>query len=64
MADEADIAADLEEVYLDLALRKARKNASEKIPDVKHCFQCGSETEKGRRWCDAHCRDQWEMGNT
>lgn len=23
------------------------------------CLYCGETVEKGRRWCDAWCRDQW-----
>lgn len=24
------------------------------------CLYCGEPLSKGRRWCDAECRDEWE----
>lgn len=30
------------------------------IEETGYCLYCGEELEKGRRWCDAACRDAWE----
>lgn len=27
------------------------------------CLWCGRKVRKGRRWCDASCRDDWEKAN-
>jgi hypothetical protein len=32
-------------------------------PEAKetgYCLTCGAPLPKGRRWCDAECRDEWE----
>lgn len=25
-----------------------------------HCLNCGDRLRKGRRWCNAECREDWE----
>lgn len=29
----------------------------------KVCWFCGSPTDDVRRWCDAQCRDVWQLKN-
>ena len=31
--------------------------------ETGYCLFCGEPLEKGRRWCDAYCRDDWEKLN-
>lgn len=57
MSDEADIAAQQEEMALASALRVRRKAAP--LPKG-YCLFCDEEVEPPARWCDTECRDLWE----
>lgn len=63
--DDADYAAIQEEQVRRELLKKARSEQRElgKAWSKKHyCLFCGELIkEKGRRWCNADCRDQWEQ---
>ena len=59
MADSMDEAVAASEVYAAAALRKARGEAIIAAPETGECLVCGQPL-KGRRWCDAACRDEWE----
>lgn len=30
------------------------------VEETGYCLFCGEPLPKGKRWCDADCRDQWE----
>ena len=59
MADFADLGAAREEMDRDLAL-KAR--APEGPVATGACLCCGEPLLDGLRWCDAECRDTWQIG--
>ncbi len=58
MADIIDQGNEAAELFLQASLSR--------IKPVTHtgiglCLYCGSELfDDERRWCDAHCRDEWE----
>lgn len=58
--DEADIASDLMERELQLALRSRVWESQE---STGHCLWCDKPLEPGLRWCDADCRDDWERAH-
>lgn len=57
MADEADRAAQEEEMLLAEAI-KARRPAGP-VPTGR-CLWCDEIVGDTMRWCNAECRDQWE----
>lgn len=57
MADDADRAADYEEMERLNALRQRK-------PELKFtgkCHYCEEPLGEGRRFCDAECRDEYEI---
>ena len=59
MADDIDIASDREQ----LARDKAIKNIQNKPAAAKSCgvcLECGEALHGDKRWCDNHCRDDWQ----
>jgi hypothetical protein len=58
MADEADRAEDSIDAMLNAAINK-RHEAGPKA--TGRCLWCGVKLPPGRRWCDAECRDDWEV---
>lgn len=65
MADEFDRASDLEALNLQSALNLQAKAAAKqpKVEATGFCLHCGAELNDGRRWCDAECRDEWQLEN-
>lgn len=60
MSDIFDQASDREQLERDLAIASARKHfASAHV--TGHCLWCNAELEQGKRWCDAECREDWEL---
>ena len=59
MADEFDMASDVEMAERERAIEKARK--SEKIESTGHCLYCNAELPNSQRWCDAWCREDWQL---
>lgn len=59
MADEIDLANDLLDVQISRAVAKA---ADLEIPVNKtgKCLYCAEPLDKGRRWCNADCRELFE----
>lgn len=49
MADVIDLANDLIDKEVDLALNKIRQNSSQKTPGAKHCIECGERIPEGRQ---------------
>ena len=59
MADFADLGADREEKdrAIALALRAPEGPAA-----TGACLCCAAPLPDGVRWCDAECRDTWQLG--
>lgn len=60
MTDIIDRASDREQIDRDRAIDAARSAA----PAAKangHCLWCNAELPHGKRWCDAECREDWEL---
>lgn len=60
MTDAIDKACEREQLDRDLAIQSARKGVSE-APVTGHCLWCNAELAQGKRWCDAECREDWEL---
>jgi len=58
--DDLDRAEKHIEMELTAQIRVVRSQASEKLPFVRFCLNCGEPTQKGARWCCPECRDDWE----
>lgn len=56
MSDEADVAAEQEQLLLQMSLR-LRKPAGPGCTGF--CANCGEVVESPKRWCDAECREDW-----
>ena len=62
MVDVCD-RADLEiEQAMKVAVYKSRRDTTVIEPNGE-CYFCGAAIEHPRRWCDASCRDDWELIN-
>lgn len=60
MSDIFDQASDREQLERDLAIASARK-PSASAQATGHCLWCNAQIEQGKRWCDAECREDWEL---
>lgn len=64
MADIADIANDEQAVYDEAAIKAVSAAANKPIIGEPHCLYCGEELIQDaalpKRFCDAHCRDDYE----
>jgi hypothetical protein len=60
MADFADLGAAREEMGRALALKL---RAPEGPPATGFCLCCDAPLCGGLRWCDADCRDDWQVAN-
>ena len=56
--DKNDAATATEELFRDLALRY---RAPEAPKAAGRCLFCKEPLPEGRRFCDAHCRDDYEI---
>ncbi len=56
MADEADIAGDIERERLDVLILNRTRHP---LPEAGHCYNCGDSVPCGL-FCDADCRDDYE----
>lgn len=58
--DDADIAGERDEKLMSSRLKAAHDFA----PEAKACgvcLNCGEPVAPARRWCDAECREDWEL---
>ena len=63
MADEIDEANACSELAMKVQEDNIRANASKlEVEETGSCLSCGRKL-KGRRWCDADCRDDWQRDN-
>jgi len=60
MADAIDKACDREQLDRDLAIARAR-NSQSAAKATGRCLSCNAALEQGKRWCDAECREDWEL---
>lgn len=58
-ADPTDAAADAAQFFIDDRVKNYRKK--EGPEETGFCLHCKEDTPPGRRWCDADCRDKWEL---
>ncbi|EBX7464781.1 hypothetical protein DS565_01030 [Salmonella enterica subsp. enterica serovar Bareilly] len=56
MADEADIANDIELERLDVLILNRTRHS---LPETGHCYNCGDSVPYGL-FCDADCRDDYD----
>ena len=61
MSDNFDSASDLEELDRNMAM--ANRRAAGPVATGR-CLHCDEIVGDAQRWCDAECRDQWEMLKT
>ena len=59
MADEIDKANDHAEMMLAKQVEAARQ-IHKAIEETGKCLFCDEDLEKGKRWCDEGCRDDWQ----
>lgn len=60
--DDADKANRHVEILHTASLQQSLKPTVEGVA-TGACWFCGDDVEPGRRWCNAQCRDDWEMEN-
>lgn len=58
--DQIDRANDIADLERTIALRNAAATAPAAEP-TGACLNCGAKLKRGRRWCDAECREDWEI---
>lgn len=58
MATVDDQAAAREELDRDIALKRRAPSGPE---PCGRCYFCNSPVEPDARWCDADCRDDWQI---
>lgn len=59
--DELDRAAQLTQENTDRAINEICQQVSsiDTRNPLGRCWNCGETIGHDRRWCDAHCRDDW-----
>jgi len=62
MADDADKTDALSEMTYQSHIYTSRRDEPQAVA-IGECLFCGEPVEQGRRWCDAACRDDWQMEN-
>lgn len=60
MTDIIDHASDREQMDRDRAIDAAR-TAQPAAKANGHCLWCNAALAQGQRWCDAECREDWEL---
>ena len=53
-----DDASMREEQFLDVALKQRKPKGPSAIG---HCLYCNAELPNDQRWCDAWCREDWQI---
>ncbi len=56
-SDQNDLATEYEALRLAAALAHREPEGP---PTAGACLNCGAPLKDGLRWCDAHCRDDWQ----
>jgi RNA polymerase-binding transcription factor DksA len=63
MADEADVANDRLEKILQARIEEAQWQLNNVTSGTGECWNCGEEVDANRRWCNAECREDWQVRN-
>ena len=58
MADEIDRTQD--RLELEEQIKRQYRNTDAPIKGTGFCLNCGEAIRKDMRWCDSHCRDDFE----
>ncbi len=58
--DVADITQERLDAQAAISLAAVRA-AGPVLPDIGQCHNCGQPTPPAHRWCDADCRDDWQL---
>lgn len=58
--DPIDRDAEFEEKLLETQIQRAAK-FTPSAQATGRCLFCNKRVRKGLRWCDADCRDDWEL---
>lgn len=61
MADIIDDANEKAELFLAAALASHHSKPKVSTPGIGICLNCSADVEGERRWCDAACRNDWEL---
>lgn len=56
--DDMDRASAQEELARETAIAAAKLKPA--LPATGYCYFCSEPISMGERWCDRHCRDDWE----
>ena len=62
MADEVDIASDLEQIRREAAIAFVVNKKPAAVANGQ-CQESGEPLVDGARWCDNNCRDDWQRWN-
>ena len=57
--DEADIANDYLEQFIDNAVKTAHNKAVTELNTTGKCLWCEEPVKDTRRWCSVECRDEF-----
>jgi len=61
MANEADQAAEAEEIFLKVSLLNAQTDPNKlEVEPMGECLFCFEPLAPPRRWCDKDCMDDWQ----
>lgn len=58
--DLADQAQQIDDWLLDKRIAAAR-GVEPRLGGNGECWHCGAALPPGQRWCDADCRDDWQL---
>lgn len=59
-ADQLDAASAEQERSLQESIQAARAKVPPTLPAKGFCYNCDEPLEDGHRFCDTHCRDDYE----
>lgn len=62
VVDESDMATEREMMDTQLAIQAALRKVTP-LPPMGFCYNCEEPLSDGKRFCDVHCRDDWEIRN-
>jgi hypothetical protein len=62
VVDESDMATEREMLDTELAIKRVRM-ANSALPLTGFCYNCDEPLPSGLRFCNADCRDDWEIRN-
>lgn len=60
MANESDMASDVEQLFLDVSLANARGKSEKGPAYTGECLNCEHPLPSPKRWCDKDCAKDWE----